>query len=78
MLAAELGKALLDKNEELSRQNERIAEEFSQKLEVGLTHLRFPNVFFVFSKLRLPANWSDFLFVVHLNCFFAFFALGVW
>lgn len=35
VLAAELGKALLDKNEELSRQNERIAEEFSQKLEVS-------------------------------------------
>lgn len=35
ILAAELGKALLEKNEELSRQNERIAEEFSQKLEVG-------------------------------------------
>ena len=34
LLAAELGKALLDKNEELSRQNERIAEEFSVKLEV--------------------------------------------
>lgn len=35
VLAAELGKALLDKNEELSRYNERIAEEYSQKLEVG-------------------------------------------
>ena len=34
VLAAELGKVLLDKNEELSRQNERIAEEFSLKLEV--------------------------------------------
>ena len=34
VLAAELGKVLLDKNEELSRQNERIAEEFSFKLEV--------------------------------------------
>ncbi|XP_039280783.1 bicaudal D-related protein homolog [Nilaparvata lugens] len=34
MLAAELGKALLEKNEELSRQNERLAEEYSQKLEV--------------------------------------------
>ena len=34
VLAAELGKALLDKNEDLSRQNERIAEEFSMKLEV--------------------------------------------
>ncbi|KAJ9599609.1 hypothetical protein L9F63_009926 [Diploptera punctata] len=34
ILAAELGKALLEKNEELSRQNEKIAEEYSQKLEV--------------------------------------------
>ncbi|XP_059090852.1 bicaudal D-related protein homolog [Tigriopus californicus] len=33
VLAAELGKALLDKNEELSKQNERIAEDFSIKLE---------------------------------------------
>ena len=35
ILAAELGKALLEKNEDLSKQNEKIAEEFSQKLEVG-------------------------------------------
>ena len=41
VLAAELGKVLLDKNEELSRQNERIAEEFSFKLEVrGPNYLR--------------------------------------
>ena len=41
VLAAELGKVLLDKNEELSRQNERIAEEFSFKLEVrGPKYLR--------------------------------------
>ncbi|XP_046979460.1 bicaudal D-related protein homolog [Schistocerca americana] len=33
ILAAELGKALLEKNEELSKQNERIAEEYSQNLE---------------------------------------------
>merc|ERR1712013_484988 len=33
ILAAELGKALLEKNEDLSKQNEKIAEEFSQKLE---------------------------------------------
>merc|ERR1719266_167428 len=33
ILAAELGKALLEKNEELSKQNEKIAEDFSQKLE---------------------------------------------
>ena len=30
-----VGKALLEKNEDLSKQNEKIAEEFSQKLEVG-------------------------------------------
>ena len=41
ILAAELGKALLEKNEELSKQNEKIAEDFSQKLEVSLTHLVF-------------------------------------
>jgi len=33
ILAAELGKALLEKNEDLSKQNEKIAEEFSLKLE---------------------------------------------
>ncbi|KAG8285910.1 hypothetical protein J6590_071326 [Homalodisca vitripennis] len=37
ILAAELGKALLEKNEELSRQNERLAEEYSQKLEPPAT-----------------------------------------
>ena len=35
LLAAELGKALLEKNEELSTTNEKMAEEFSSKLEVG-------------------------------------------
>ena len=39
ILAAELGKALLEKNEDLSKQNEKIAEEFSQKLEVGFLHI---------------------------------------
>lgn len=38
ILAAELGKALLEKNEELSRHNERLAEEYSQKLEVRFYH----------------------------------------
>ena len=40
ILAAELGKALLEKNEDLSKQNEKIAEDFSQKLEVH--NLEFP------------------------------------
>ena len=30
--------ALLEKNEDLSKQNEKIAEEFSQKLEVSSRH----------------------------------------
>ena len=33
-LAAELGKALLQRNEELRRKNEELAEEYSNKLEV--------------------------------------------
>ena len=35
ILAAELGKALLEKNEDLSQHNEKMAEEFSKQLEVG-------------------------------------------
>lgn len=35
MLAAELGKALLDKNEDLSKQQEKLIEEYSKKLEVS-------------------------------------------
>lgn len=35
LLAAELGKALLEKNEELARQQEKIIEEYSKKLEVS-------------------------------------------
>lgn len=35
-LAAELGKALLERNEELKRQNDEMAEEYAEKLEVGL------------------------------------------
>ena len=35
ILAAELGKALLERNEVLVSQNERLAEEYSHKLEVS-------------------------------------------
>jgi coiled-coil domain-containing protein 64 len=41
LLAAEIGQALLEKNEELSKQNEKIAEDFSKKLEVGSISLHF-------------------------------------
>lgn len=34
MLAAELGKELLDRNEELTLANERITEDYTRKLEV--------------------------------------------
>ena len=34
ILAAELGKALLEKNEDLSQHNEKMAEDFSKQLEV--------------------------------------------
>merc|ERR1712038_1052261 len=33
VLAAELGKALLGKNEDLARQNEKLQDDFSQRLE---------------------------------------------
>lgn len=35
LLAAELGNALLEKNEELTKQAERLAEQFSSKVEVS-------------------------------------------
>jgi coiled-coil domain-containing protein 64 len=37
-LAAELGKALLEKNEELERRNEQLVEDFAQKIEVSSTY----------------------------------------
>lgn len=35
LLAAELGKALLEKNEELKKQHETVIEDYSKKLEVS-------------------------------------------
>ena len=37
ILAAELGKALLEKNEELKVQNDNLADEYSQRIEVRMT-----------------------------------------
>lgn len=37
VLAAELGKALLERNQELTKQAETLAEEYSVKLEVSAT-----------------------------------------
>ncbi len=36
VLAAELGKALLEKNEELRRQNEQLEREFAENVEVRM------------------------------------------
>ena len=36
MLAAELGKALLEKNEELQRKHDQAVEEYTAKIEVGV------------------------------------------
>lgn len=36
LLAAELGKALLEKNEELKKQQDKLIEEYSNKLEVNI------------------------------------------
>lgn len=49
LLAAELGKALLDKNEDLVKQQEKIIEEYSKKLEVSLHNVYY----FYFSKIYL-------------------------
>ena len=52
LLAAELGKALLEKNEELSQQNEKMAEDFSQKLEVSC------NIFYFIALIMTQGVWS--------------------
>lgn len=38
VLAAELGKALLERNQELTRQSETISEEYASKLEVNVVY----------------------------------------
>lgn len=52
ILAAEFGKALLDKNEELKKQQELIIEEYSKKLEVSsttYTHKKFFETFIFYT-----------------------------
>ena len=41
ILAAELGSALLDKNEEISKQREEMVVEYSHKLEVRIIRILF-------------------------------------
>lgn len=58
LLAAELGKALLEKNEELAKQQEKLIEEYSKKLEVRLKH-------FFFTISEYPTAVSFIYFVLH-------------
>ena len=52
VLAAELGKALLEKNEDLSQQNEKMAEDFAKQLEVRKLALKKLEIFlFSFKKV---------------------------
>ena len=46
LLAAQLGKALLEKNEELGLQNEKMAEEYSRQLEVSVALLYVQKSFY--------------------------------
>ena len=48
ILAAEIGKSLLEKNEELSKANEKLTEDFSQKVEVRRKSSYIFNVNFIF------------------------------
>ena len=65
ILAAELGKALLLKNEELSRKNEQMAEEYSFKLEV--IHL------FIYSFIQYIHSYiHPFISFNHLFIFYSF------
>lgn len=52
LLAAQLGKALLEKNEELGLQNEKMAEEYSRQLEVSSKNYLSSLIFVGFSFVR--------------------------
>lgn len=79
LLAAELGKALLEKNEELAKQQEKIIEEYSKKLEVSEPILLFSSVC-SFTAQCFSANRRNFIdeIVKHrpikIQSFFEFYA----
>ena len=49
LLAAELGTALLDKNEEISRHREKIVMDYTQKMEVLFTVIKLCSLYSSFS-----------------------------
>lgn len=70
VLAAELGKALLERNQELTKQGEALAEEYASKLEVSKSYKNkkqklltffWESIIFGFDysvdRKRLRANW---------------------
>lgn len=52
-LAAELGKALLEKNEELKRQQDAIIEEYNRKLEVRTASCLYGGAVFIVIFIRV-------------------------
>lgn len=74
LLAAELGKALLEKNEELAKQQEKLIEEYSKKLEVSEPNMWF---FFGFSLLWCVLFRFGFLFHLPENSILIFHSVGL-
>ena len=59
ILAAEIGKSLLEKNEELTKANEKLTEEYSQKFEVRYCQVK-SNYFLslTLSSLQVPQSFA--------------------
>ena len=53
LLAAQLGKALLEKNEELGLQNEKMAEEYSHQLEVSVVSFQVLKIIYCYRSLLI-------------------------
>lgn len=62
LLAAELGKALLEKNEDLAKQQEKMIEEYSKKLEVSEANVLFSSNTWNFPLSTRPKIGSPILF----------------
>ncbi|PZC82601.1 hypothetical protein B5X24_HaOG210045 [Helicoverpa armigera] len=74
LLAAELGKALLDKNEELKKEQERVTEEYSKKVEVRTMIIFSPPAFTSVTTLcKLFNVLSKSLDLVRLTVYYASF-----
>lgn len=58
LLAAELGKALLEKNEELSQKYELLQEEYSQVVEVSRLNISFSRFFGVVCVSEFALSWN--------------------